>query len=59
MFCSALRSREVLIAKIFPADEIQVHPVCAVSFIDIIRIDGLCLEAWDYLDVDEGFHDKN
>ena len=45
MFCSALRPREELVAKIFPADKIQVHPVCAVSFIDIIRKDGLCLEA--------------
>ena len=44
MFRSALRSREKLVAETFLVDEIQGHTVCAVSFVDILRIDGLFLE---------------
>ena len=44
MFRSALRSREKLVAETFLVDEIQVHAVCAVYFIDIFRVDGLFLE---------------
>ena len=32
-------------------DEIQVHTVCAVSFIDIFRVDGLCLKGRKHLDI--------
>ena len=44
MFRSALRSREKLVAETFLVDKIQVHTVSAVSFIDIFRVDGPCLE---------------
>ena len=44
MFRSALRPREKLVAETFFVDEIQVHTVCAVSFIDIFRVGGLCVE---------------
>ena len=53
MFRSALRSREKLVAETFLVDEIQVHTVCAISFIDIFRVDGLCLEGWNHIDIEE------
>ena len=53
MFRSALRSREKLVAETFLVDDIQGHTAYAVSFIDIFRIDGLCLEGWNHLDIEE------
>ena len=41
MFCSAHRSRREFVAETFLLDEIQVHIVCVVSFIDIFRVDEL------------------